>query len=142
SYSSIFPFEVGIDPLNNINPNNIQSIEILKDADATAIYGSRGANGVVLITTKRGKAGRTQVDINVRSGIGEVSNKMKLLNTEQYLEMRYEALSNDGAEPSKNIDPDLLLWDQDRYTDWQKELFGGTATISDIQSYVSGGNSQ
>src|SRR5690606_30632581 len=77
-----------------------------------------------------------------RSGIGEVSNKMKLLNTEQYLEMRYEALSNDGAEPSKNIDPDLLLWDQKRYTDWQEKLFGGAASIRDIQGFVSGGNQQ
>src|SRR5690606_27344295 len=114
----------------------------LKDADATAIYGSRGANGVVLITTKKGKAGKTRVDINVRSGIGEVSNKMKLLNTPQYLEMRYEALANDGAEPSQNIDPDLLLWDQNRYTDWQEKLFGGAASIRDVQGFVSGGNQQ
>src|SRR5690606_29719872 len=86
----------GGNPLSAINPSDIESIEILKDADATAIYGSRGANGVVLITTKKAKAGKTKFDINVSRGIGQVSNKMKLLSTAQYLEMRMEGLENDG----------------------------------------------
>ena len=142
SNSNLFRVEVGIDPLNNINPNNIQSIEILKDADATAIYGSRGANGVVLITTKKGGAGKTKIDVNIRSGIGEVSNTRKMLNTRQYLEMRHEAFANDGVEPTEGTAPDLLLWDQNRYTDWQEKLFGGTATITESEAYVSGGNQQ
>src|SRR5690606_18776077 len=58
----------GIDPLNTMNLSNIESIEILKDADATAIYGSRGANGVVLITTKKGREGKSRVSLNVYSG--------------------------------------------------------------------------
>ena len=60
----------GISPFSILNPADIESIEILKDADATAIYGSRGANGVILITTKKGKAGATRLDINLYSGFG------------------------------------------------------------------------
>ncbi|MGS2741848.1 SusC/RagA family TonB-linked outer membrane protein [Sinomicrobium sp. M5D2P17] len=127
-------------PLNAIDPNDIKSIEILKDADATAIYGSRGANGVVLITTKKGKVGKGKVDINVYSGIGKVSNRMDLLNTEQYLEMRNEAIANEGATPSVSDYDVNGTWDQNRYTDWQKELIGGTAQTTNVQATLSGGN--
>src|SRR5690606_34674149 len=78
----------GISPLNIINPNDIESIEVLKDADATAIYGSRGANGVVLITTKKGKQGKTQFKVNSYTGIGQVTRMLDLMNSEQYLNMR------------------------------------------------------
>ncbi|MGS2739630.1 TonB-dependent receptor [Sinomicrobium sp. M5D2P17] len=134
--------DIGVDPLNNFNLANIESIEVLKDADATAIYGSRGANGVVLITTKRGKEGKVSYEINIQSGIGKVSNTMKLLNTEQYLEMRNEAFINDGVIPTMANATDLLFWDQNRYTDWQKELIGKSAYITDLQTAVSGGNAQ
>ena len=107
-------------PLNSINPGDIESIEVLKDADATAIYGSRGAGGVVLITTKKGKAGKIKEDINLYRGIGKVSRMMDLLNTEQYLQMRREAFKNDNAVPDPTIDFDLTSWDTTRYTDWQK----------------------
>ncbi len=127
-------------PLNSINPADIESIEVLKDADATAIYGSRGANGVVLITTKKGKAGKMKVDINHYFGFGKVSNTLDLLNTEQYLEMRREAFKNDGVEPNESNAFDLLLWDTTRYTDWQKELIGGTAEIINTQASISGGS--
>ena len=83
-------------PLNSINPDTIESIEVLKDADATAIYGSRGANGVVLITTKKGKVGKTKFTGNLTNGYGGVTQFMKLMNTEQYLTMRREAFENDG----------------------------------------------
>ncbi len=127
-------------PLSNLNPSDIESISVLKDASATAIYGSRGANGVVLITTKKGKAGRTNVDVNVQSGMGHVAHKADLLNTRQYLDMRHEALTNDGKTPSlAGGDYDLLLWDTTRYTDWQKELIGNTAHYTDAQASVSGG---
>src|SRR5690606_9891638 len=78
----------GMSPLNSINPSDIESIEVLKDADATAIYGSRGANGVVLITTKKGTVGKPKVELNLYTGVGQVPKFMDLLNTEQYLEMR------------------------------------------------------
>ncbi len=128
-------------PLSNLNPSDIESIEVLKDADATAIYGSRGSNGVVLITTKKGKTGKSAVDVNFYQGVGEVSQKMNLLNSQQYLEMRREALSNDeGSAGSVNPDYDLLLWDTTRNTDWQNKLIGGIAHLTSAQASLSGGS--
>mgnify|MGYP002240236792 CR=1 FL=1 len=69
-----------INPLSTINPSDIESIEILKDASATAIYGSRGANGVVLITTKRGKVGKTTINIDASIGVQQVAHKVDLLS--------------------------------------------------------------
>ncbi|WP_158994116.1 SusC/RagA family TonB-linked outer membrane protein [Mucilaginibacter sp. L196] len=132
----------GASPLNSINPQDIESITILKDADATSIYGSRGANGVVLITTKKGKAGEMQVDANVYAGAGDISERMDLLNLGQYLEMRNEALKNDNIAKPGIKDYDINgAWDQTRSTDWQKELLGGTAKMTDAQLTLSGGNS-
>lgn len=130
-----------INPLNAINPATIESIEVLKDADATAIYGSRGANGVVLITTKKGKQGKTNFTIASSTGIAHVARKMDLMNTEQYLEMRREAFVNDGITtyPANAYDVNGT-WDQNRYTDWQKVLIGGTANTRQIQASVSGGS--
>jgi TonB-dependent starch-binding outer membrane protein SusC len=128
-------------PFFYINPSDIESIDVLKDADATAIYGSRGANGVILITTKKGRAGAPRININIQSGVGKIARKMHLMNPRQYLDMRYEAFKNDGALPNPNIDYDLTLWDTTRYTDWQKELIGGTAKYNDYQASVSGGSS-
>jgi TonB-linked SusC/RagA family outer membrane protein len=71
-------------PLNYMNPNDIASIEILKDASATAIYGSRGANGVILITTKRGKTGAPQVDVNASAGVSNVLKKLEVLDANEY----------------------------------------------------------
>ena len=127
-------------PFNSIDPNDIESIEVLKDADATAIYGSRGANGVILITTKRMKAERNSVSFNVSRGWGKVTRTMQLMNTEQYLEMRNEAFLNDGVTPTGANAPDLLSWDQTRYTDWKKIFIGGTAQTYNAQVRYSGGN--
>jgi len=132
----------GLDPLNTLNLANVESIEVLKDADATAIYGSRGANGVVLITTKKGqhKDGKLQVEARGYKGVAEVSHQMDLLNTSQYLTMRRAAFANDGVEPTEQNAPDLTLWDQNRETDWQEELFGGVAEITSFDFSLSGGN--
>lgn len=127
----------GTSPLNNINPANIESIEILKDADATAIYGSRGSNGVILITTKKGRTSKNSLEMNFYTGIAKVWNQMELLNTEEYLQMRKEALKNDNITTRP---PDLSQWDSTRYTDWQKLLIGGTAQTMDAQIRFSGGN--
>jgi TonB-linked SusC/RagA family outer membrane protein len=127
-------------PLNAINPNDIESVEVLKDADATAIYGSRGANGVILITTRNGKAGKTKVDVNFYQGFGKVTREMDLLNTQQYLQMRHEAFKNDGVTPDPNNDFDLTQWDSTRYTDWQKVFLGKTASITHADISASGGN--
>lgn len=141
SAGAVIP-NTGINPLNAINPNDIESIEILKDADATAIYGSRGANGVILITTKRGKAAtKTTVSVNANYRLSSVATKMKLMNTQQYLEIRRQGFANDGiTEYPANAYDINGAWDQERYTDWQKELIGRTATNSSMQLSINGGN--
>ncbi|WP_257668944.1 TonB-dependent receptor [Parapedobacter tibetensis] len=127
-------------PLNSINPADIERIDVLKDADATAIYGSRGANGVILITTKKGTPGKMTVDFNLYSGWTKAADALDMLSTDQYLELRREAFANDGAEPTENNAPDLLLWDQQASTDWQKELMGHSAPMTQAQLSFSGGN--
>jgi len=130
----------GQSPMSNINPLDIESIEILKDADATAVYGSRGANGVILITTKKGKTGATRMDASVYHGAGQVTRRLELLNTQQYLTMRKEAFANDGVEPTATNAPDIVLWDTTRYTDWQDLLIGGTAHFTNANASLSGGS--
>lgn len=128
-------------PLNSINPSDIESVEILKDGDATAIYGSRGANGVVLITTKKGISGKTKFTINASTSVGTVTKMLDLMHTEQYLDMRRQAFANDGITVYPKNAYDLNgTWDQNRYTDWQKEFIGGTAEISNLQATITGGS--
>ncbi|MFL9829744.1 SusC/RagA family TonB-linked outer membrane protein [Flavobacterium sp. ST-87] len=138
--SSAYPSTTS--PLNSINPSTIESIEVLKDADATAIYGSRGANGVVLITTKKGKAGKTRFTVNASTGAAKLTRFLSLLHTQDYLAMRRQAFVNDGISYSA-WDYDVNgTWDPNRYTDWQKELLGGTATQNSLQASLSGGSAQ
>jgi len=128
--------------LSFINPSDIESVDFLKDADATAIYGSRAANGAILITTKKGKTGETKVDLSIQNGWGQVTRMIDLMNTDQYLAMRREALKNDNALPGPS-DYDINgVWDEHRYTDWQKELIGGKAYYNNLQASISGGNVQ
>lgn len=133
--------------LNNLSNSDIENIEILKDADATAIYGSRGSNGVVLITTKKGKAGKTKVTIDISQGASSQSRKIDLLNTQQYLQMRRQAFANDGLlVPSIKTNPtdanyDINgTWDTTRYTDWQKVIYANPAKSANLSASVSGGN--
>jgi len=127
-------------PLNNINPSDIESISVLKDAEATSIYGSRGANGVILITTRKGSSGPLNVNINVYTGWSRVTRKMDLLNTRQYLDMRHEAFVNDGETMTGGNARDILVWDTMHYTDWQKLLIGGNAQNINAQVSISGGS--
>lgn len=133
----------GTNPLNMLNPADIESIEVLKDADATAIYGSRGANGVILITTKKGQTGRTTANLSYYTGFGKVDARMNLLNTKEYLEMRKEGLSNSGFWPLDpafhSFFPEVFVWDTTRTTNWQDELIGGMAKTTDAQFSLSGG---
>lgn len=132
----------GLSPFSLINPSEIESIDILKDADATAIYGARGSNGVVLITTKKGKAGKTKLGITAYQGMGKVGHYIPMMNTQQYRQMRKEAFANDGTTPSLSTAPDLLAWDSTTTTDWQKRYMGNTAKLSDVQATVSGGDAR
>ncbi|SHG38369.1 SusC/RagA family TonB-linked outer membrane protein [Flavobacterium defluvii] len=141
SYYTGTTFPGLVSPLNNINTESIESIEVLKDADATAIYGSRGANGVVLITTKKGKKGKTTYSFSTSTGAGKVTRFLKLMNTTEYLGVRRQAFINDGLTQYGASDYDVNgTWDQNRYTNWQKELLGGTSQISDFQGSVTGGS--
>ncbi|SRR5579862_680495 len=132
----------GQSPFFSINPADIESVEVLKDADATAIYGSRGANGVILITTKKGNAGKTKFDVSAYEGISAVTNHWEMLNTQQYLEMRREAFKNDNIIPTEGNAPDLLVWDTTKFTDWQKYLWGNLGKNTDVQAGLSGGDAR
>jgi TonB-linked SusC/RagA family outer membrane protein len=129
-----------ISPFGVLNPGDIASIDILKDADATAIYGSRGANGVVLITTKKGSSGKTNFTIQASQGYSQISRYAPYMNLPQYLQMRTEAYKNDGITPTASDAPDLLVWSQTKSTDWQKYEFGNKAHMTTLQTSLSGGS--
>lgn len=145
NFSQLLPTSAGIlgspSPYALLDPSDIESISILKDADATSIYGSRAANGAILITTKKGKVGKTIVDFNLQNGWGHVAKHEDMMGTQQYLALRREALKNDGISTPGTTDYDLNgTWDPNAYTDWQKTLIGNTAHYMDLQATVSGGN--
>lgn len=136
------PTTAGITGLNAINPADIESISVLKDADATSIYGSQGANGVIVITTKKGKSGATSLNVRVNTGPNKIGRQLDMLNTPDYLAMRRKAMANDGiTDPS--IDPDyfvdVLVYDSTKYTNWPKKFFGGTSNTTDAYANISGG---
>jgi TonB-linked SusC/RagA family outer membrane protein len=116
-----------------LNPSDIENISVLKDASATSIYGARGANGVVLITTKRGKEGQTRVTFETYQGVQAISNKYDLLNAPQFAELSKDAALNDGLKPYSGndpvwpdippfINPDLVQNELGEGTDWQDEI--------------------
>lgn len=120
--------------LNDINPDDIASVDILKDASATAIYGSRGANGVILITTKRGVAGATRVSLSSYYGISSVTSKYKVYNADQYRALRdlsiysqgYSADELTGIATGRNTDWQDLLYRDGYITDHNLNLSGGS----------------
>ncbi|SDM21905.1 TonB-linked outer membrane protein, SusC/RagA family [Catalinimonas alkaloidigena] len=128
-----FPLTGGIGALN---PADIESMEILKDASATAIYGSRGANGVVIITTKRGKSGRGNVSLDSYYGFQSVIKKLDLLNATEFATLMNERASNDGAAPYFT---DAEIAGFGAGTDWQEVVFR-TAPVQNHVLTLSGGN--
>jgi TonB-linked SusC/RagA family outer membrane protein len=153
-------------PLNNLNPDDIESIQVLKDAAAGAIYGSRAANGVVLITTKRGQIGKARIGINANTGSSQVAKKMDMLNASEWISLATELANakwvasgtgrtadqtNDqrrailGLAPgayNTNFMPDDR-WTQPghpglRYVDWQDESFRA-APFQNYEVSASGG---
>jgi len=116
-----------LSPAVVINPADIESIKVLKDADATAIYGSRGANGVILVTTKKAKKGEPEWNLQYSMGGSKVTRVPGLLGTAAYLRMRREALANDGLGEDMTYAPDLVAWDTSRQTNYPKQLIGNTA---------------
>lgn len=121
-------------PLNSINPNDIASIEVLKDASAAAIYGSRGANGVILITTKRGTSGALKVNYDSYFGVQNVMNDLKLLNAEEYKNVINSLIdAGEGRE-------ELKINNFDNGTNWLKEVYVNNAPIQNHNLSFSGGN--
>lgn len=112
-----FPYSGNPTLLNNAD---IESIEVLKDASATAIYGSRGANGVVLISTKKGKAGRVSVDYDGYYGVQTIRKKLDLMNATEYANFYNEQAANDGLAP--HFTPDQIAG-FGKGTDWQDLVF-------------------
>ena len=113
-----FPSSEGL----NINPNDIESMQILKDASATAIYGARGANGVVLITTKRGKAGENKISYSGYMGAQKIDNPFTFINAKDYMNLQnalYQEIEGQEGNPNGAYTPSQLQSDVD--TDWLKE---------------------
>lgn len=127
--------QTAVSALATINPSDIVSVEILKDASATAIYGARGANGVILITTRRGKKGESRVTYEPYFGVQQVARKMDVMSLQQFAGFHNE-MSAEGWIGSRQefSDPTLL----GRGTDWQNEVFR-TAAVTNHQFAVTGG---
>jgi len=129
--------------MSMINPNDIESISILKDASAAAIYGVRAANGVILITTKKGKIGKPKVDFSMKTGVQNIPKKYDLLKTSDYAALYLEAYQNNpdetGNMPSvfDPASPDYL-GDSKTY-DWISPLYNKNAKVSDYSARISGG---
>ncbi|WP_460639825.1 SusC/RagA family TonB-linked outer membrane protein [Larkinella harenae] len=141
-----------VNPLASINPGDIQSIDVLKDAAATAIYGSRGSNGVVLITTKQGAAGKSQITVNASYGFQEIAKRVGLMSNEEYARRQIDMRNTDwvraggkATDPnSARSGPGFKIPDEFKnpsaqpYTDWQDLLYR-QAPMQNYQIAASGG---
>ena len=124
-------------PLSSINPQDIESIEVLKDVSASAIYGSRGSNGVIIVTTKSGKKGKVNVDYGYSLGVSSVSRQLSLLDAQQWGDL-YLELATDAQKAGAGVTPDVVRsWGKG--TDWQDALFR-TALTHEHQLSVNGGS--
>ena len=144
------------DGLRNVDINDIESIDVMKDASATAIYGARGSNGVILITTKSGKAGKTEVSYNGFVSFDHLGKKLDLLGVEDYVKYQYEfQLLRDDQDNWAGIfggninDPDFYTGAYSRIAsqygtregiDWQDEVFGSTGVTQNHNVNISGGS--
>lgn len=130
-------------PLGDVNPSDIESIEVLKDGAATAIYGSRAANGVVLITTKKGKSGKPSISFDAQTGVNTIARRFDLLNANEFIAISNEKAATIGSGPI------AFPGNNNENTDWQKSIFqngwmqnynlnvsGGS---KDVSYYISGG---
>ena len=128
--------QVSVNDVNAIDPSTIESLDVLKDASAAAIYGSRAANGVVLITTKAGKDGKPKLNFESYYGIQSFTNFIPMLNSKQYAELNNDASRNAGVAPEAAFaNPDAITVD----TDWQEAAYQ-SAPIQNYTLTISGGN--
>ena len=124
-----------VSSISDIAPTEIQSIDVLKDASSTAIYGARGANGVIIITTKEGKEGKTQIDFGASFGVRKVTKLQKVLSPYEFAYYQYEL----GRSEYGNFE-DLEIWKAVEGVDYQDEIFGRTGNQTQYNVNVSGGN--
>ena len=123
-----------VSSISDIAPSEIQSIDVLKDASSTAIYGARGANGVIIVTTKSGSEGKTQVNFNASLGYKKVSKLVKTMSPYDYAYYQYELGSTDYGNYN-----DLDIWKSIEGRDYQDEVFGRTGNQKQYNVNVSGG---
>lgn len=133
-----------VSSISDIPTTDIETIDVLKDASSTAIYGSRGSNGIVLVTTKSGKSGKVEVNYNAYVGFKKAASKVDLLSTEDYLKWQYEnfAMANNLSSYTGTIG----TWDQlssiaqtAQTTDWQDKIYGNTGNTFNHNLNISGG---
>ncbi|WP_339878204.1 TonB-dependent receptor [uncultured Algoriphagus sp.] len=125
-----------LDDINFLNPNDVESMEVLKDASATAIYGSRGANGVIIVSTKQGSFDTdTKVSVDAYTGVQQVANKIDFVNAREFAQLANELEQNVGNQPIYNVN------DYNEGTDWQDYIFRNAA-INNVSLGASGGSAK
>lgn len=130
---------VGAGDLNTINPADIESIDVLKDASSAAIYGSRASNGVIIITTKKGKAGKDRISFSATHGISDVPKLVDMMGAKDFVSFVNEAYIDEGQKPLyPNVDSILAITGPEG-TNWQEEIFQ-TGAYSDLTLALSGGS--
>ncbi len=125
-----------LNPLAGINPNDIETISVLKDAAAIAVYGANGSNGVIIITTKKGKAGKAKLDVGFSSGFSNPINRIKWLSGPQYHDLAKELYTNEGKDP---VTAEKLAGSNEINTDWFG-LSSRSGTFNDFSLQLSGGS--
>ncbi|WBO83151.1 SusC/RagA family TonB-linked outer membrane protein [Hymenobacter yonginensis] len=144
NYSNVGVGNQQLNALADLNPNDIASIEVLKDASAAAIYGSRGANGVVLVTTKRGQSGKTKITLDAYAGVQQTWNRLDVLDGQQAQDLINESRVNVGGAPryvTANPNPASQQLFTGASTNWQDEIFRD-ARIQNYTLSASGGDTK
>ncbi len=134
-----------VESISDISPSEIESIDVLKDASSTAIYGSRGANGVIIVTTKSGSEGKIQVNFNGSLGWKKITKEIPVMDPYNYAYYQYELDTNSKSIPttqSYGNYEDLDIWKSVEGHDWQDDLFGRTGTQKMYNVNVSGGSKE
>lgn len=133
-----------VNSLNDVPPTDIESIEVLKDAASTAIYGARGANGVILVTTKRPQEGRVVINLNAYVQTKELSNKMDVMDPYEFVLMQYENARQKSSNPTDFNNKyghayEHYIYQGNSGTDWQDEVFGTNPVAKSIDLSINGG---
>lgn len=135
-----------VNTISDIPPTDIESIDVLKDASSTAIYGSRGANGVVIITTKSGQAGKVRLSYNAYYGVRKIAKTLDVLSPYDYVNWQYELAALRGSDAIKNYNSfygnyeDMDLYRNVPYNDWQDLTFGRTGSTVNHSISLNGGS--